>query len=140
MENLLIRRRNQTKLSVHKDSQTISKAKPKIRIIHVFAPEIIKTDAANFRELVQTLTGKPPQEKGCRRKPIITDRADSFCDKAAMATAKRRVKEEEGVWSNIGENFLSGFGDFDGVGGEFPLLPFDASQHMHGFDEAQLIA
>ncbi|KAK8649321.1 hypothetical protein V6N13_130051 [Hibiscus sabdariffa] len=137
MENLMIRR-NQTKLPVHKDSQTISKPKPKIRIIHVFAPEIIKTDAANFRELVQTLTGKPPQEKGRQRKPIITDQA--------MAAAKKRVKEEEGVWSHVGENFLSGFGDFDGliqelgVGGEFPLLPFDASQHMHGFDEAQLIA
>ncbi|KAK8667573.1 hypothetical protein V6N13_007721 [Hibiscus sabdariffa] len=40
----------------------VSKAKPKIRIIHVCAPEIITTDVANFRELVQTLTGKPPQE------------------------------------------------------------------------------
>ncbi|GMI64713.1 hypothetical protein HRI_000140600 [Hibiscus trionum] len=138
-------------LSLHKDSQTISKPKPKIRIIHVFAPEIIKTDAANFRELVQRLTGKPPQEKGCPRKPIIVNQDDSFCGKPAMATAKNmflagfeRVKEEEGVWSNIGENFLSGFGDFDGliqelgVGGEFPL---DASSHlMHGFEEVQLIA
>ncbi|CAL1372390.1 unnamed protein product [Linum trigynum] len=32
---------------------------PKIRIIHIFAPEIIKTDVANFRELVHRLTGKP---------------------------------------------------------------------------------
>ncbi|KAL0339569.1 UNVERIFIED_CONTAM: VQ motif-containing protein 25 [Sesamum radiatum] len=44
---------------MHKNSHTISKSKPKIRIIHIFAPEIIKTDAANFRELVQRLTGKP---------------------------------------------------------------------------------
>ncbi|KAL3534177.1 hypothetical protein ACH5RR_002638 [Cinchona calisaya] len=36
--------------------------KPKIRIIHIFAPEIIKTDVANFRELVQRLTGKPTDE------------------------------------------------------------------------------
>lgn len=54
-------------LGIHRDSRTISKAKPKIRIIHIFAPEIIKTDVANFRELVQRLTGKPT-EVGHRNK------------------------------------------------------------------------
>lgn len=48
---------------MHKNSQIIAKVKPKIRIIHIFAPEIIKTDAANFRELVQRLTGKPTENK-----------------------------------------------------------------------------
>ncbi|XP_044507145.1 VQ motif-containing protein 17-like [Mangifera indica] len=47
---------------MHRDSQTISKPKPKIRIIHIFAPEIIKTDVENFRELVQRLTGKPAHD------------------------------------------------------------------------------
>ncbi|XWS59248.1 hypothetical protein CRYUN_Cryun08bG0105000 [Craigia yunnanensis] len=174
MENFMIR--NQTRmpsstpssaLSIHKNSQTISKPKPKIRIIHIFAPEIIKTDVANFRELVQRLTGKPSQEKGCkknsriaRRDHIQEPRITGFCDKpvAAAAMAKKRelrtgflagletrerVKEEEGIWNNIGENsggFLSGFGDLDGFIqelGEFPLLPLDASR-MHGFEEAQL--
>ncbi|XP_017976718.1 PREDICTED: VQ motif-containing protein 17 [Theobroma cacao] len=169
MENIMIR--NQTRmppstpsaLSIHKDSQTISKAKPKIRIIHIFAPEIIKTDVANFRELVQRLTGKPAQEKGCKKKARIgrrdhqEPRITRFCDKpVAAAVAKKmelrtgflagletreRVKEEEGMWN--GENsggFLSGFGDLDGFIqelGEFPLLPLDAS-HMHEFEEAQL--
>lgn len=32
--------------------------RPAIRIIHIIAPEIIKTDAANFRDLVQRLTGR----------------------------------------------------------------------------------
>ncbi|KQJ85171.1 skin secretory protein xP2 [Brachypodium distachyon] len=31
----------------------------KIRIVHVLAPEVIKTDARHFRELVQRLTGMP---------------------------------------------------------------------------------
>lgn len=54
---------------MHKNSHTISKIKPKIRIIHIFAPEIIKTDAENFRELVQKLTGKPSEEKKyCKKK------------------------------------------------------------------------
>nr|CAD1839278.1 unnamed protein product [Ananas comosus var. bracteatus] len=48
-----------TTFSVRKDSHTISKPKPEIRIVHIFAPEIIKTDVDNFRELVQQLTGKP---------------------------------------------------------------------------------
>ncbi|XP_045805697.1 VQ motif-containing protein 25-like [Trifolium pratense] len=56
---------NQSKnsLAMHKQSHTVSKIKPKIRIIHIFAPEIIKTDTENFKELVQNLTGKPSEEK-----------------------------------------------------------------------------
>ncbi|GAU37527.1 hypothetical protein TSUD_21320 [Trifolium subterraneum] len=50
-------------LAMNKNSHTISKIKPKIRIIHIFAPEIIKTDTENFKELVQNLTGKPSGEK-----------------------------------------------------------------------------
>lgn len=53
-----------SKLGIERDSHVISKFKPKIRIIHIYAPEIIKTDAANFRELVQRLTGKPEDEGG----------------------------------------------------------------------------
>lgn len=32
--------------------------RPAIKIIHIVAPEIIKTDAASFRDLVQRLTGR----------------------------------------------------------------------------------
>jgi len=53
---------------MHKDSHKISKMKPKIRIIHIYAPEIIKTDAENFRELVQKLTGKPSENKNYFKK------------------------------------------------------------------------
>ncbi|XVF56010.1 hypothetical protein PTKIN_Ptkin06aG0082100 [Pterospermum kingtungense] len=121
-------------LSIGKDSLTISKEKPKIRIIHIFAPEIIKTDVANFRELVQRLTGKPSQDhKGrCKKKPRIVRSNDTqepritgFCENkpvvaAAMAKkmelrtgflagleTRERVKEEDqGMWnmSNISDN------------------------------------
>lgn len=138
------------------DSKKISKSKPKIRIIHIFAPEIIKTDAANFRELVQRLTGKPT-EKGCNKKPRIVLREEprnASSDKPVakkmelragfrgLETRDQRVKDEEGMWD--GENsggFLGGFADLEGfireLGDEFPFLPLDAS-HMHGFEEAQL--
>jgi VQ motif len=37
---------------------------PKVRIIHIIAPDIIKTDVSNFRDLVQRLTGKPTEPVG----------------------------------------------------------------------------
>ncbi|KAF5474053.1 hypothetical protein F2P56_005992 [Juglans regia] len=142
-------------LAMCHDSKKISKPKPKIRIIHIFAPEIIKTDAANFRELVQRLTGKPT-EKGCNKKPRIALREESRNASSDKPVAKlelragfrglesrERVKDEEGMWN--GENsggFLGGFADLEGFIqelGEFPFLPLDAS-HMHGFGEAQLLA
>ncbi|KAE8683583.1 Plastid-lipid associated protein PAP / fibrillin family protein [Hibiscus syriacus] len=144
--------RNQTRtspspLSLHKDSQTISKSKPKIRIIHVFAPEIIKTDVANFRELVQRLTGKPPQEKGSQRKPAMAAKKKMELRTGFLAGFEWFKEEGERFWSVSRENsggFLSGFGDFDGLiqelGKQFPLLPLDASHHTHGFEEAQPIA
>ncbi|KAL9233125.1 hypothetical protein vseg_008159 [Gypsophila vaccaria] len=48
-------------LGLHRGSRTISKIQqePKIRIIHMYAPEIINVDVSNFRELVQRLTGMP---------------------------------------------------------------------------------
>ncbi|KAG4130133.1 hypothetical protein ERO13_D09G123966v2 [Gossypium hirsutum] len=102
-----------TPLSVHKDSQIISKAKPKIRIIHLFAPQIIKTDVASFRQLVQTLTGKLPQEKGSKDQKMEL-RTGLL---AGLETIERVKEEDEGMWGNTGENsggFLTGFGDLDG--------------------------
>ncbi|KAF7003996.1 hypothetical protein CFC21_019260 [Triticum aestivum] len=47
-------------MGAHRWSRPIAKGPPrKIRIVHVLAPEVIKTDARHFRELVQRLTGKP---------------------------------------------------------------------------------
>ncbi|CAN7008004.1 unnamed protein product [Brassica rapa subsp. trilocularis] len=48
-----------SRVSLNKNSQVISKIKPKIRIIHICAPTVIETDVKNFRPLVQSLTGKP---------------------------------------------------------------------------------
>ncbi|KAH6819426.1 hypothetical protein C2S51_003029 [Perilla frutescens var. frutescens] len=112
-------------VSMHKNSQTISKMKSKIRIIHIFAPEIIKTDAANFRELVQRLTGKPK-----------TDEHQSCCSKrekmdgaaAEYAGFRERVlKEEEEIWrdANTGGGFLGGFLEFD----QFPFMEGTTSQN-----------
>lgn len=138
---------------MHGHSHAISKVKPKIRIIHIFAPEIIKTDAENFRELVQRLTGKPSAADKVGRK---SSRGRGLaCNKGAgkrkmaefrVLEPERVIKEEEQGWG--GENsggFLSGFGDLDGFMqefGEFPLLPLDvsATHHMHGFGEAHQLS
>lgn len=57
------RRHQESTIPLHHTSHTISKLKPKIRVIHLIAPEIIQTDVTNFRNLVQKLTGKPTTNK-----------------------------------------------------------------------------
>ncbi|CAK8532175.1 unnamed protein product [Lathyrus sativus] len=115
-----------SKLGVGKDSQVISKAKPKIRIIHIYAPEIIKTDVANFRELVQRLTGKPEEhEKGGARSksktalPIVQeDEKDFLSLQNGMISVKNETEEDE-IWRRSKSNekfngFLDGFSEYDG--------------------------
>ncbi|KAG8066609.1 hypothetical protein GUJ93_ZPchr0004g38409 [Zizania palustris] len=52
-------------MGAHKLPRAIAKAPPrKVRIVHVLAPEVIKTEARHFRELVQRLTGMPAAEGG----------------------------------------------------------------------------
>ncbi|MBA0635590.1 hypothetical protein Godav_028944 [Gossypium davidsonii] len=134
MKNLMMKKQTRmspsTPLSIHKGSQIISKAKPKIRIIHLFAPQIIKTDVANFRQLVQTLTGKPPQEKGSKDQKM-----ELRTGLLAGLETIERVKEEDG--ENSG-GFLTGFGDLDGFIQELPEFPLDPCHLMHGFHEPQL--
>ncbi|XP_057547377.1 VQ motif-containing protein 25-like [Amaranthus tricolor] len=77
-----------TSLSMHKDSRVISKTQqPKIRIIHIFAPEIIKTDVANFRELVQRLTGNSSSEKDAGRKRRIKGKGKMVKETTEMMAA-----------------------------------------------------
>ncbi|KZV51177.1 hypothetical protein F511_19853 [Dorcoceras hygrometricum] len=96
---------------LNRKSHTISKFKPKIRIIHIFAPEIIKTDATNFRELVQRLTGKPTSN--IEEKTTIR----SSNPNANRMRMIERIKGEEEIWTGAdsGGGFLGDFTDFDGV-------------------------
>nr|GLL24618.1 VQ motif-containing protein 25 isoform X1 [Ipomoea trifida] len=124
-------------LGLNKDSQTISKLKPpKIRIIHIFAPEIIKTDVENFREMVQRLTGKPPEKQsGKKRARKIAESiipAKKMEVRAGLQPASLREKIEDEIWSggNSGGGFLGGLPEFDGFMEElnsipFPILPLD---------------
>lgn len=142
-------------LAIHKDSHTISKLpnKPKIRIIHLFAPEIIKTDVANFRELVQRLTGKQHTEKllasnkntrcpknynseepkgnivfSDKKKMTLTKKIDFKAGFKAMDT-REQIKEEKGMWFTDLEGLIHELG-----GDQFPLLPFDVSHMQYGYE------
>ncbi|KAG8371859.1 hypothetical protein BUALT_Bualt12G0006800 [Buddleja alternifolia] len=140
-------------LSTHKSSQTISKTKPKIRIIHIFAPEIIKTDAANFRELVQRLTGKPTDEKtkNVSRVSVKKEPKNMFSSKTKLEMAMRfhaeRINgEEEEIWrsANSGGGFLGNFGDQFEYGfmqelNQFPFMEGTTTQ-MDVYGESQLLA
>ncbi|RLN11657.1 hypothetical protein C2845_PM09G18690 [Panicum miliaceum] len=59
--------------------------RPKIRIIHIIAPEIIKTDVANFRDLVQRLTGKPARASAAATAPPVQEEEEE-----EEATTKKR--------------------------------------------------
>ncbi|KAL6540447.1 hypothetical protein OROMI_024330 [Orobanche minor] len=120
---------------MHKNSQTIMpREKSEIRIIHIFAPQIIKTDAANFRELVQRLTGKPKENEGSTKKSktkfteqesrntaTTTDNNNNniFCaNKVNGFHAEgfgEKMNGEEEIWrdANTGGGFLGGFSEFD---------------------------
>ncbi|CAE6044454.1 unnamed protein product [Arabidopsis arenosa] len=156
------KRRSIPTIAMHKQSRTLTKSKPKIRIIHIFAPEIIKTDVSNFRETVQNLTGKQdhhhdlPHQKGLKRNPRSRGSNDHYDHQQVHHMNKRfcinsevEDEEEEGMvsmtWNgNGGESsggFLNGLGDFDGFIqelGELPYLPFTidpvvaSSAHLHG--------
>ncbi|OIW11725.1 hypothetical protein TanjilG_20209 [Lupinus angustifolius] len=129
-----------SKLGIDRDSHMISKFKPKIRIIHIYAPEIIKTDAANFRELVQRLTGKPENEGGCGSKSKaapVKDSMDLYPNKAMIMSEDEgefpnlkneiRVKNqqqkenfEDDIWKRSKSNekfsgFIEGFSELDGL-------------------------
>ncbi|KAJ8570492.1 hypothetical protein K7X08_037464 [Anisodus acutangulus] len=147
-----------TALRMNKNSQNISKLKPKIRIIHIFAPEIIKTDVENFRELVQRLTGKPSEikknNKNIKKRPRISTSKKLVPNKLELIRSgfnypseltRERIKGEEDIWrnANYGGGFLGGFQEFDGLMKEFnqlPLLPLDANTtaHLDAYGETPL--
>ncbi|XP_015960757.1 VQ motif-containing protein 25-like [Arachis duranensis] len=132
-----------SKLVRRKDSHVISKFKPKIRIIHIYAPEIITTDTANFRELVQRLTGKPEDEKGKGKsksdtasakvtmKNLFEEDEQKFLNlqNKAMVNNENHEKQED-LWRRSKLNneeklngFLEGFSELDGFMEELCTVP-----------------
>ncbi|XP_068501164.1 VQ motif-containing protein 17-like [Phaseolus vulgaris] len=134
-----------SKLGVNRDSHVISKFKSEIRIVHIFAPEIIEIDAANFRELVQRLTGKPEEGRGrSNSKTSLTkDPMDSHPKEALIIQDEEeflslqngiRVKDEheeeeaqDDLWrSKLNKKFsgfLDGFSEFDCLLEELSTTP-----------------
>ncbi|XAR68594.1 hypothetical protein NMG60_11003775 [Bertholletia excelsa] len=143
-------------LAMQRDSRVISKSKPKIRIIHIFAPEIIKTDVENFRELVQRLTGKPTETSKPKKRTTTRRRNRAkLAQKIEVQTGfhqlelRESIKEgEDGMWVGGSQNpsesggFLGGFADLDyGLMQELnqiSVLPLDASSHMDTLGGARL--
>lgn len=136
-----------SKLAMHRDSHVISKLKPKVRIIHIFAPEIIKTDVANFRELVQRLTGKPGDDE--INPKVSSSRSRSWKKKSRKLKKKdglllpsSLMQEEKHKVEEENENyFLNGFGEFNGfihdLSSNYPLATAESS-HMDTFGDMQL--
>ncbi|RWW59801.1 hypothetical protein BHE74_00033240 [Ensete ventricosum] len=87
--------------TTHDSSHAVKKPKPKpkTRIVHVFPPEIIKTDAANFRELVQRLTGKPVTRASSNRRRKNKDEAGCVGLEGEVAPSCKQV----GLWRGMQE-------------------------------------
>lgn len=114
-------------VGMHKDSHLISKLKkPKIRIIHVFAPEVIKTDAANFRELVQNLTGNKQAHGDAESKHGGMMRKLKKTSSSAAGKSLKKMEEQmqngylikeeiQDTWrgEKINTSFLDGFSDLE---------------------------
>ncbi|KAF7018729.1 hypothetical protein CFC21_031986 [Triticum aestivum] len=122
-------------MGAHRWSRPIAKGPPrKIRIVHVLAPEVIKTDARHFRDLVQRLTGKPKGGAGSSSSSSSWSAESSsqqaaaggsssdaravavaVAPEAAAATVKAEVKEEEGDAASPEEGFGRAFGEAGGT-------------------------
>ena len=61
---------------------------PTIRVIHIFAPKVIKTDVANFRSTVQRLTGKSKKSSERRSR-----------NKSSGTSASQQLQAADGVTS-----------------------------------------
>ncbi|KAI0492387.1 hypothetical protein KFK09_026658 [Dendrobium nobile] len=101
------------------ERETFEISKPKVRIVHLFPPEIIKTDPANFRELVQKLTGKPQKKKKKKKKK------KKIINLIKNHEVKEEVEEREKLMSGLRDEdgFLHGLSDF-------PLLPLLNTSYM----------
>lgn len=110
------------KPGIHGGSHVISKLKPKIRVIHIYAPQVIQTDAANFRDLVQRLTGKPQHNHTPPTKHLMRKQQQEFLSLQDGKMIKNEDREEEEdddeTWrSNSNERFggfFEGFSELDG--------------------------
>lgn len=109
------RHRQISSIPLHHTSRSISKLKPKIRVVHLIAPEIIQTDVTNFRDLVQKLTGKPTINNNKRSKSSANSNLKiKTHQEHDIAIHDKVVKEEkinvkcEDQWMNNYEGSSSG--------------------------------
>nr|GMC82430.1 VQ motif-containing protein 25-like [Ipomoea batatas] len=78
------------------------KAKPKIRIVHMIPPEVIKTSVHDFCEIVQRLTGKPAVDNGGSR-GSSSNRNSSCCTMQTIGDPPMLQKDycnNGGGWMN----------------------------------------
>ncbi|KAF3327622.1 VQ motif-containing protein 25 [Carex littledalei] len=107
-----------------------TKMVPKVRIIHIVAPDIIKTDVSNFRDLVQRLTGKPTKpiggtgtgtdDTGKKRKSQCIEDSTYTPEKKPKIedqTIKLEQVEDSKVWfeaNSLSNGYLKSLEEMDG--------------------------
>ncbi|KAE8788440.1 VQ motif-containing protein 25 [Hordeum vulgare] len=130
------RRQQRRGSSYHATAPRAARTRPAIRIIHIIAPEIIKTDVDNFRDLVQRLTGRhhheqpadestavavgaattppSPAEEKPQRKRLAPAPVPALADDFLVQQENKRRKKIKCEVVKVGEGgFSCGGGDLD---------------------------
>lgn len=128
-------------VAVRAASHVISKMRPKIRIVHIVAPEVIQTDAENFRDLVQKLTGKHAEMGGDRKKAVMAASPENGSPEEGSVNEYlspefgKRVKLEAAEAAELEsrvENSGALFGDLDAFMQELCEMPLIPLGSFHG--------
>ncbi|KAI5083639.1 hypothetical protein GOP47_0003382 [Adiantum capillus-veneris] len=73
------------------------KKQPIIRVVHVFAPTLIKTDPANFRALVQRLTGNKAPKGAAKDMGLHHTSVDNFCEANYVSDYHKHAANHEEI-------------------------------------------
>lgn len=91
-----------------RDLQSAMQHAPTIRVIHIFAPRVIKTDVANFRSTVQKLTGKGKTKSQRRAARAVKDGAYIRNDEDSTSHAPELLPQAGGMMSPAQANGTAG--------------------------------
>lgn len=76
---------NRTSALANKGTHSIAKVMPKVRVVHIQAPEVIEIQPADFQKFAQSLTGKATGTKTKLTKPEFSskDGPINLCDESS---------------------------------------------------------
>ena len=83
-----------------RDLQSAMQNAPQVRVIHIFAPRVIKTDVANFRSTVQKLTGRSKRRasRAAKADTPVTNPPGGVLQGVAQGAPSSSIPYPAGLW------------------------------------------